>query len=422
MTPETAPDFAASSPPPALLPPLAALDEHAVEWCMLEEGGERAGPPRAARLLVADGRAARRGLRAAGLVSLGPAGSVGSELFVGYDVARDEWLRLEVGTRLDLGPLQDLGSLAAQGLLARRVRRGSAAFLARDDAFWALLLRTVLALGDVSPATARRLRELAGHARGDGYLGRLVDELSPQGWSSARVIELARAGDAPALVPLGRELVRAWRRRRSPSARLHHLVERARHGAASFGGRGGLSVALVAPDGAGKSTLAAVLRDTLPVPVRVVYMGVRRDVRGRDRGAWVLPRLARQWGRYLEARTHVARGRVVIFDRYSYDALLPGPRAQNPLRRARRWLFSHAIPPPHVAVLLDAPGEVMFLRKGEHDVDVLERRRAHYLRLAARVPRLRVVDASLPPERVRCEVSRLVWSTWARRSSSRGRR
>jgi thymidylate kinase len=416
MTPEAVRESTAWQPRAALLPPLAALDEHAVEWCMLEDG-ERAGAPRAVCLLVGDGSAARRALGAAGLISLGRVGPAGAELFVGYDVPRDEWLRLEVTTRLDLGPLQDLGSLVAQGLLARRVRRASVAVLSGDEAFWALLLRAIVATGHLSPATTRRLSALATDARRDGPLGRLVDGLCPQGWSSARVIELARVGDAPALVPLGGELARVWRRRRSTSARLRHLGERARRAAASVGIRaGGLSVALVAPDGAGKSTLAAGLRDVLPVPVRLVYMGMRRDGEGRG-GAWALSRLARQWRRYVVARYDVARGRVAIFDRYSYDALLPGPRAHDALRRVRRWLFSHAVPPPHVGVFLDAPGEVMFRRKGEHDVHALERRREDYLRLAARVPRLNVVDATRPPEQVRRDVSTLIWRTWTRRLS-----
>lgn len=187
---------------------------------------------------------------------------------------------------------------------------------------------------------------------------------------------------------------------------------------AAAAGRG-LSLALVAPDGAGKSTLAAGLRDALPVPVRVVYMGMRDDL-GRRSGRWMLPRLARHWRRYLEGRYHVARGRVVIFDRYSYDALLPGPRAHDRLRRARRWIFSHALPPPHLGVVLDAPGEVMFRRKGEHDVASLELRRGHYLRLAARIPRLVVVDASRPPEDVRRDVSRLMWQAWKRHRSAGG--
>jgi hypothetical protein len=412
----------ATGVPAGLLAPFAALDEHALEWCVLDEdpGG---GGPTVARLLVADAGAARRALMSAGLISLGTSGRAPSELFVGYDEPRATWLRIEVTTRLDLGPLRALGELTGQGCLARRVRRGPAAFLAGDDGFWALLLQAAFAEGKVAPATARRLAELAVHARHDGELGRLLDDIGPGGWSSALVLERARGGDAIIMAPLRRELERAYRRRCSNGGRLRHLADRGVHAAARARvGGGGLSLALVAPDGAGKSTLAAGLRDALPVPVCVVYMGMRHDVAGRGPDVWVLPRLVRQWRRYLVGRYNVARGRVVIFDRYSYDALLPGPRAHDPLRRARRWLFSHALPPPHVGVLLDAPGEVMFRRKGEHDVHSLERRRAHYLQLAARVPQLVVVDATRPPEEVQRVVSQLLWRTWIRRrSASRGR-
>lgn len=408
--------------PAALLAPFAALDEHALEWCVLGADPGAGGPP-VAPLLVANADAAGRALMSDGLISLGRTGRAASEVFVGYDEPRDTWLRIEVTTRLDLGPLRALGELAGQGCLARRVRRGPAAFLADDDAFWAMLLQAAFAEGTVAPAAARRLAELAVHARADGELGRLLDDIGPRGWSSALVLERARARDATITASLRRKLERSYRRGCSNGARLRHLADRGVHAAARARvGGGGLSLALVAPDGAGKSTLAAGLRDALPVPVCVVYMGMRHDGAGRDPGVWVLPRLVRQWRRYLVGRYNVARGRVVIFDRYSYDALLPGPRAHDPLRRARRWLFSHAVPPPHVGVLLDAPGEVMFRRKGEHDAHSLERRRAHYLQLAARVPRLVVVDATRPPEEVQRVVSRLLWRTWTRRRSASGGR
>jgi thymidylate kinase len=59
--------------------------------------------------------------------------------------------------------------------------------------------------------------------------------------------------------------------------------------------------------------------------------------------------------------------------------------------------------------LLDAPGSVMFARKKEHDVQVLEERRQHYLAMAARLPRAHVVDATMSREQVLVAAAAHIW-------------
>jgi thymidylate kinase len=66
-------------------------------------------------------------------------------------------------------------------------------------------------------------------------------------------------------------------------------------------------------------------------------------------------------------------------------------------------------PPPDVVVVLDAPGEVMFARKGEHSVEILEERRQRYLDMAGRLPQSVVVDATQPPEQVARVVTQRLW-------------
>ena len=92
--------------------------------------------------------------------------------------------------------------------------------------------------------------------------------------------------------------------------------------------RKGLTVALLGPDGVGKSTLLAGLAASYPVPVRQIYMGMWQGA-GRPgytrlhAVAAIVLRPFRVWWRVACGAVHARRGRLVVFDRYTYDALLP---------------------------------------------------------------------------------------------------
>jgi thymidylate kinase len=118
---------------------------------------------------------------------------------------------------------------------------------------------------------------------------------------------------------------------------------------------------------------------------------------------------------WLRGAYHRRRGRLVLFDRYAYDAVLPTRFQYTRLGKARRWLLAHACPPPELVVLLDAPGDVLYQRKGEKSAALLEKQRLAYRALLARLPRTVIVDASRDAEQVRLEVIRLIWDEYARR-------
>lgn len=178
------------------------------------------------------------------------------------------------------------------------------------------------------------------------------------------------------------------------------------------------SVALLAPDGAGKSTLSEGIQNTFYYPVRSVYMGLyqKKDDGAQELslpGAGFLSRVLIQWRRYLSARYHQARGQLVIFDRYSYDALLPSPRELSKAKQWRRWLLAHTCPAPNLILMLDAPGEILYSRKREHSPAVLEEQRQGYLQLQERLPQMVIVDATSDPECVRRKVTALIWRHYA---------
>jgi thymidylate kinase len=178
-----------------------------------------------------------------------------------------------------------------------------------------------------------------------------------------------------------------------------------------------VNLALLGPNGVGKSTAAAAVQRSFPFESRVVYMGVWKAAGGSPtrQTAEVLTRPARIWCRYLLAQYHQLRGRLVIYDRYVYEARLP---ASPPLVAAKRpyfWLLAHVVPPAQSLVVLDVPGHVAYGRKHEDQPDALEAERRFYANLAGRVPSLELVDALHGPETVRAEITAIVWRDLANR-------
>jgi thymidylate kinase len=110
----------------------------------------------------------------------------------------------------------------------------------------------------------------------------------------------------------------------------------------------------------------------------------------------------------------MVRGRLILFDRYVYDGQLNATRKRSLKTRARRWLLSAAAPKPDLVVFLDAPGEVLYARKGEHSPAILEQQRQHYLGLREHIPQMVVVDATRDAEQVRRSVTSLIWRGYAR--------
>ncbi len=232
---------------------------------------------------------------------------------------------------------------------------------------------------------------------------------------SQRIVDTLRDGNVTSAIALAHVV----RGERAPTvARANRLMarwaDRSPHRVAARKGRTtGCTIALLGPDGAGKSTLAAGIREALPLPVHLIYMGVfRNDARQlawrRIPGAGLLLRLCRLWWRSTRARYHRSRGHVVVFDRYVFDATLrPGTRGLR--TRLSYWLLERSCPPPDLVLLLDAPGAVMFARKNEHDAQLLEERRQHYLALVTRLPQAHVIDATLPRDQVLAAAVARIW-------------
>jgi thymidylate kinase len=228
------------------------------------------------------------------------------------------------------------------------------------------------------------------------------------------------------------------------------------------------TVALIGPDGAGKTTIGRRLEHALPLPVKYVYMGVNLDssnhmlpttrlIRALKRARGAAPdtagppdpnrvkvrpkggvkgalaslkstlrlanRISEEWFRQGLAWYYQHRGHIVLFDRhffsdyYAYDIANRG-KGQPLSNRIHGYMLLHIYPKPDLVIYLDAPAEVLFARKGEGTIEALERRRHEYLEMQHLVKHFAIVDASQPEDDVARRVTELIWEFYNTRVGS----
>ncbi|MFU8851163.1 hypothetical protein ACNAW0_09300 [Micromonospora sp. SL1-18] len=400
---------------------LAGLDEAGVRWCLLRGGPEALIAPGDLDLLVApaDLERAVAVTQAHGLIHLAGHGRGSHRFFLGLDPTSSSWVELDLVTELAYGRHFEVRTLAADQCLGRRARQDGVWVLAPGDEFWALLLHCVLDKGRTGDHHLRRLRQLEDHAALDGPVARALPARAAR-----MLLAYWRAGRPAALPAVRRQLLAAcwWTRPVSAARRLvGSAALRSIERPLQAWSRRGVDVALIGPDGSGKSTLAQGIESAFYFPVRRVYMGLWPSNEAprstAEQGLRILLRPFTVWRRYLAAVRHRALGRMVVFDRYVYDALLlpRGPLVW--LKRPYFQLLSRLCPAPDVVLLLDVPGSVMYGRSGEYDPEHLEREREQYHRLQRRVPHLERVDADRAPELVLADALGRIWRHYIERTA-----
>jgi thymidylate kinase len=232
-----------------------------------------------------------------------------------------------------------------------------------------------------------------------------------------------------------------------------------------------ISVALVGPDGAGKTTISKRVVETLPLPARYLYMGdnpasvnrslpttrlwvaLKRAMRRREEAGpppvpassfdgvaprrrivlevrailRLVPQVAEEWYRAAVGRSWQRQGFVVIRDRdffvdyYAHDIRGDGG-GRTKGRSLHGLLLARAYPRPELVICLEAPAEVLLQRKGEGSIEALERRAADYRAVEPHVKRFVVVDVSKPADEVVAEVSSIVLTMAGHRRPGRVQR
>jgi thymidylate kinase len=223
--------------------------------------------------------------------------------------------------------------------------------------------------------------------------------------------------------------------------------------------RSTFTVALVGPDGVGKTTIARQLEGAGTLPIKYLYMGdnveasnytlpttrwwktrrrraraaalqrggpaaaapavavtpagndsgrnparrglLRRAVHPLRKTLGFANRILEESYRQTVASSFVRRGSIVVFDRHFlldyYHTDVTGERARQSLKhRMHGWFLRRVTRAPDLVVYLDAPGDVVFRRKGELTPEILEMRRHQYRSLAGVFPHFSQVDANRP--------------------------
>ena len=353
----------------ALLP---APVQGVLEWCLLREAAPRPDSRQRARSAddaergdaagsPADRRGERRGetlsdvdllvhpdhmahaaalLRDAGFVERPAWGRGSHRFFYRYEEPTGSWLKVDAVTEVAFGAQQELATDVATAVLARAAPDATPA---ASDEFWILLLHCLLDRHGVCGRHTGRLAALLPSAleptQGPG-LQPLVSGLLGDAATTAILTDVAAGGGD--LSAASAALTRAWHRARRVSVasrRLRALAARAWTKPMTARRRRGVAVAVVGPDGAGKSSVVMSLTRTYPFPVLSYYAGQYQGGGGalsRVPGGHTLALLQRQARQSVVALGHALRGRVVVFDRYAYDSLLarPGAPVKTRLRRA----------------------------------------------------------------------------------------
>jgi thymidylate kinase len=360
--------------------------------------------------------ASEKVLRDLGFARLRAWGHAPHRFWVGYESAADRWIKLDLVDRLAFGKrTKCLPSSLAAACFADRYLEGGIYHANPASAAVALLLHCTLDKQRFSPAHHREMERLLDRVPDMA----LLDTALAQNWgpslSSTRLVELVASGRWDAPLEKRGQVIRHlfWQAPVSTACaaivqpvlrKLGRLLPKL---------RGRLPrVAVLAPDGAGKTTLIGALSSAFILPVQSIYMGLYG---ANERARAVLPgfglalSMSRQWFRYARALYHGLRGRLVLFDRYTYDALVGTRPHERVHQRLRRWLLAHACPAPDLVVILDAPGAVLAARKPEHSAALLEQRRQRLLALTPRLGRCAVVDATAGPAEVRRAVTGIIW-------------
>jgi thymidylate kinase len=313
--------------------------------------------------------------------------------------------------------------LRAHDLLPKRRRHAQGFWVpAPADAFTYYLIKK-LDKGSLDDAQGVQLSRRFAEDRAGG--AKMLRKLLPP--LSAHLVEKAAAsGDwAPvrAALPLLRKALRppyggeAWRDRLSQNA------GEARRVVGRIVRPSGLSIAILGPDGSGKSSLAGRLVGELaPAFRQVSYQHLKPRLR--------MPPAAAQARTVLDPHAKPLRGRFMstakllhfwtgyvtgglfgtlpaqirstlqIFDRYYHDILVDPRRYRyGGSPELARKLGCH-VPQPDIVIILDAPPDILQERKQEVPFAESKRQRMAYLALAREFNCAHVVDAGQPIEQV----------------------
>lgn len=341
---------------------------------------------------------------------------VGARYFVFFWLQDGEirWAALDFITQHREGGL----ILSSGERLVRGRRRAGEFWIPKPETEFTYLLAKKTLKRGMPARQALRLQHLAAELGRDSAEAAAA-ELFGERWK-AQVVELCILGAAAGVIgQLDRQLRRAMRMRDPLNPVRYGLTDLPRR-LRRWMRPSGLFVAVLGPDGAGKSTLI----ESLPGSLGPAFRGARafhwRPMllwRGRASQATTQPHArpphGRVWssarllahaidyqlGYRLRVRPALARSGLVLFDRY-FEDILADPRRYR--YGGPRWLvraLGRLVPRPDLVLVLDATEKHLLARKREVAAGELRSQMRAYRGLAAN-PRSHVLNAAESPGRV----------------------
>ena len=312
----------------------------------------------------------------------------------------------------------------AEEMVANRQRHG-AFWIASPQIEFPYLLAKKFFKQRISEDQARRLKFLAEQLGSPE-----VEELASaflQGGSSRQVVDSCRAGSVTGLLENGR--AKLWRvsLTRQPWRLVPYLTGEAWRLVGRWLRPTGVTVAIIGPDGAGKSTVAAGLTESLAMAFW------RRQRRFHWRPNVIAPRPDRgpvpdphgqpvrgsvasmlclsgffldYWAGYLLLVRHLAaKSNLIVFDRYFQDVLVDPRRYRYGGPRRFAEMLSRIVPQPDLVILVDADAESILRRKPELPYKEIERQRKAYRKLRFEGAGIVPVMTSTGPDKSICEAA-----------------